>query len=114
MMSLSFMMELRTIDFDLGPGPFTEQDAVTLFQTHGEDLAVFAARSRTHSHDLTFLRLLGGGVGNDDAARGFAFGVDPTQGDTIVEGTKFHGVMLQGDWTPVSATSRLRISRIRL
>jgi hypothetical protein len=22
----------------------------------------------------------------------------PAQGDTIVEGTKFHGVMLQGDW----------------
>ena len=96
MMSLSFMMRSScAIDLDLGAGPLAEQDPVSLLQVQRDDLAVLAACAGPHGDDLALLRLLGGGIGNDDAAGGLGFAVDAAQGHAVVEGTKLHVVLLQ-------------------
>jgi hypothetical protein len=106
--------ELRAIDFDFGPGPLAKQDAVTLFKPMARILPSLPRAPGPSAMTSPFLRLLAAVSGMMIPPKVLVSPVDPAQGDTIVEGTKSHGVMLQGDWTPVSETSRLRISRIRL
>src|SRR5208337_301300 len=65
--------EILTVDLDLGAGPFTEEDAVARLDIKGGELAVFIAATGAHGDDLAFLRLLLGGVGDDDATFGLLF-----------------------------------------
>src|SRR6185295_9779253 len=82
--------ELCAIDLDLGARPLAEQDAVAFPEVQRDNLAILAASAGPYGNDLALLRLLGGGIGNDDAPGGLGFAVDAAQGHAIVEGTKFH------------------------
>jgi hypothetical protein len=48
------------------------------------------APARTDRDHLALLRLFLGGIGNDDAGRGFGLGFETLDHETIVERTKFH------------------------
>jgi hypothetical protein len=60
--------QLLVADLDLGAGPLPEENTVAGLDVEGGELAGFIATTGTHSDDLTFLRLLLGGIGDDDAA----------------------------------------------
>src|SRR5690606_34315820 len=55
-----------------------------------DELALFIPGSRAHRHHLALLRLLLGGIGNDDAAAGFLLRVDALDDDAIVQRTELH------------------------
>ena len=54
------------------------------FDVDRDQLAAFVAATRSDSDNLAFLGLFLGGVGNDDAAFGFLFGVDTAHDHAIV------------------------------
>src|SRR5262249_55011875 len=92
-----------TVDLDLGAGPLAEQDAVAGLDVEGDELAGFVAGAGANGHDLAFLRLLLGGVGDDDAAGGLVLGLDPANDNAVMQGTEFHGVfLLSSDWDGIS------------
>ena len=77
MMSLSFMMRSSAPSILTSvPDHLPNRTRSPFLKSSGDDLAVFAARARAHSNDLALLRLLGGGIGNDDAAGGLGFALD--------------------------------------
>src|SRR5215475_2161118 len=80
--------ELVTIDLDLGAGPLAEQHTVAGLEVDRNELAGLVAAAWTNGDDLAFLRLLLGGVGNDDAALGLLLGVDALHDHAVVQGTK--------------------------
>src|SRR5688572_27558138 len=82
--------ELFAVELHLGAGPFAEQDAVALLDVERDDLAALVAGAGTDGDHLAFLRLLLGGVGNDDAALGPLFGLDTANDHTVVKRAKFH------------------------
>ena len=86
--------ELLAVDLDLGAGPLAEQDAVARLHVDGDELAGFVAGARADGDDLAFLRLLLGGVGNDDAALGLVFAFDAADDDAVVQRPEFHGGFL--------------------
>ncbi len=57
----------------------------------GDELAGLVARAGTDGDDLALLRLLGRGVGDDDAARRLGFAVEAFDDDAVVQWTEFHG-----------------------
>src|SRR5215468_5959642 len=63
------------IDLDLGARPLAEQHAIAWLQIDRDELAGFVAAPRANGDDLALLRLLLGGVRNDDAALGLLLGV---------------------------------------
>ena len=65
------------VDLDLGARPLAEQDAVADLDVERDELARFVAAAGADGDDLAFLRLLLGGVGNDDAAGGLLLGLRP-------------------------------------
>jgi hypothetical protein len=67
--------EVLAVDLDLGAGPLAEQDAVAGLDVERDELAALVAGAGADGDDLAFLRLLLGGVGNDDAAPAGAAGV---------------------------------------
>src|SRR5207237_8255038 len=56
-------------DLDLGAAVLAEDDLVTLLDVHGDVLAVLVAGAWADCQDAAALRLLLGGVRQDDAAR---------------------------------------------
>ena len=82
--------QLLAVDLDLGPRSLAEQHLVLGLQLQWDNLTVFAARAGTHSDDFALLGLLGGRVGDDDAAGGFRVAFDAPERDAIVQGTEFH------------------------
>src|SRR5690606_31516220 len=62
--------EIVAVDLDLGAGPLAEQHAVTGLHVEGNDLALLVAGAGADGNNFTLLRLLLGGVGDDDAASG--------------------------------------------
>src|SRR5271166_5553371 len=82
--------QILAVDFDLGSGPLPEEDAVAGLDVEGGELAVFIAAAGANCHDLTFLRLLLGGVGDDDARFCLRFGLDALDDDAVVQRTKCH------------------------
>jgi hypothetical protein len=48
--------------------------------------------SGTHSDDLTFLRLLLGGIGDNDSAFGLLFTLEALDHDPVMQGSKCHVV----------------------
>ena len=54
----------------------------------GMQLAALVAGARADGDDLALLRLLLGGVGDDDAALGLLFGLDALDDDAVVQRTE--------------------------
>src|SRR6266478_7249840 len=86
---------LDAIDFDLGAGPFTEQDAVADLDVDGDELAALVAAAGSNGDDLALLRLLLGGVGNDDATSGLRLGIDSLDDNAVVKRSEFHRYLLK-------------------
>jgi hypothetical protein len=57
-----------TVDLDLGAGPLAEQHPVADLEVDRDELAVLVAAARADADDLALLRLLLGGIGNNDPA----------------------------------------------
>src|SRR4051794_5066768 len=68
--------ELLAVDLDLGAGPLAEQDAVARLQVDRHQLAGLIARAGADGDHFALLRLLGGGVGYDDAAGRLGLALD--------------------------------------
>src|SRR6266404_3636669 len=81
---------LNAIDFDLGARPFAEQDAVADLDVDRDELAALVAAARSNGDDLALLRLLLGGVGNDDATSGLRLGIDSLDDNAVVKRSEFH------------------------
>src|SRR5499426_447158 len=95
--------EFLAIELDLGAGPLAEQDPVAGFHLQRNQLAGLVAGARPDGDDLAFLRLLLGGIRNDDAALGLFLAFEAADYDAIVEGTKFrfgHGFPLRRSSAP--------------
>src|SRR5215217_8235139 len=58
--------EILTIDTHLGAGPLAEQDAVAGLHVEGDNLAALVTGARADGDDFALLRLLFGGVRDDD------------------------------------------------
>ena len=86
--------ELYAIELDVGPRPLAEQDAVSDRHVEGHELAALVAGAGTDRQNLAFLRLLLGGVGDDDASFRLLFRVDALDDDAIVQRAKLHYVLL--------------------
>src|SRR5664279_3295237 len=63
--------QVLAVDLDLGSGPLPEEDAVAGLDAERGELAVVVAPARADRDDFAFLRLLLGGIGDNDAAFGF-------------------------------------------
>src|SRR5918993_1745134 len=86
--------EVLAVDPDLRAGPLAEQDAVADLDVEGLDLAVLVARPGADGDHLAFLRLLLGGVGNDDSALGLLLGLDAADHNTNMKRAELHGCLL--------------------
>ena len=76
--------------------PRTTKDGVTVakeieledkFENMGAQMVREVAQK---TNDLALLRLLGGRIGNDDAARGLRLAVDPLDDDAVMQRTEVH------------------------
>src|SRR6266567_1579316 len=81
---------LDAIDFDLGARPFAEQDAVADLDVDRDQLAGLVAAAGANGDDPALLRLLLGGVGNDDATSGLRLGIDSLDDNAVVKRSEFH------------------------
>src|SRR6266566_1485165 len=81
---------LNAIDFDLGARPFAEQDAVADLDVDRDQLAGLDAAAGANGDDPPLLRLLLGGVGNDDATGGLRLGIDSLDDNAVVKRSEFH------------------------
>src|ERR1019366_4270735 len=84
--------QVIAVDLDLGAGPLSEEDAVAGLDVEGGELAGFIATTGTHSDDLTFLRLLLDGIGDDDAAFCLLLALEALDDDAVVQRSKCHVV----------------------
>ena len=80
--------ELVTVERDLVAGPFAEQHTVARLHIQRMHGPVVGPDTGAHGHDLAFLRLLLGRVGNDDAAGGLGFLANPADNDPVVQRSK--------------------------
>src|SRR5262249_38779333 len=85
---------LGALDLHLGAGPLAEQHPVADLHVDRDELAALVAAARADGDDLALLRLLLGGVRNDDAACGLLLGIDALDDDAVVKRTEFHAVLL--------------------
>src|SRR3954468_9091425 len=78
------------IDPDLGARPLAEQHPVTRPDIEPLEFAALVPGTRTDGDDLALLRLLLGGVRNDDATGGPGFLLNAADHDAIMEWTELH------------------------
>ena len=91
MMSLSFMIRRSSPSILTSvPDHFPNSTRSPALTSSGDSFAVLITRAGADGDDLALLRLLLGGVGNDDAAGGLHLRIDTANDDTIVKRTKFH------------------------
>src|SRR5271167_2135423 len=81
--------QVFTVDLDLGAGPLAEQNAVAFLDFKGHENASFVARAGAGCNNLTFLRFLFGGIGDDDATCGFFLGIQPADHNAVVQWAEF-------------------------
>src|SRR5438552_17988140 len=64
------------------------------------NLSILPSDTRAHRDHLALLGLLLGGIGDDDAARGLVFLLDPTDQDAVLQRTEFHSgcLLFEIDW----------------
>ena len=73
-----------------GARPFTEQDAIANLDVDRDELAALVAAAGSNGDDLALLRLLLGGVGNDDATSGLRLGIDSLDDNAVVKRSEFN------------------------
>src|SRR5215207_7054655 len=88
--------ELLAVELHLGARPLAEQDAVAGLHVERAELALVVQRAGADGDHLALLRLLLGGVGDDDAAGRLLFRCDAADQDAVVQGAEFHGAGLSG------------------
>src|ERR1043165_5248049 len=76
--------EILAVELHLGARPLAEQHAVAGLHVHRDQLAGLVAPARADGDHLALLRLLLGGVRNDDAALGLLVGFDAADDDTVM------------------------------
>src|SRR6516165_4516449 len=86
--------QLLAVDLDLGARPLAKQHAVADLKIDRDQLAALVAAAGASGDDFALGGLFLGRVGNDDAACGLLFGVDPLDHDAIVKWTEFHAILL--------------------
>jgi len=82
--------EVFAIDLDLGAAPLAEEDAVAGLDVERDAFAVVLRLAVPGGDDLALLRLLLGGVGNDDATSGLRLGIDSLDDNAVVKRSEFH------------------------
>src|SRR5690242_17282900 len=88
-----------SIDLDLRARPFTEQDSVAELDVDRDQLAALVTAAGSDGDHLALLRLLLGGIGNDDAAGGFRLGINSFDDNAVVKRSEFH-------WSPPTFSSK--------
>ena len=78
----------------LGAAPLAEQDPVAGLEIEGNKLTAFVTCARADCDHFALLRLLLGGVRNDDAALRLFLAFDATDDDAVMQGTEFHECFL--------------------
>src|SRR5215210_7808395 len=86
--------EILAIKAHLGARPLAKQHAVAGPQVEGGHLAVLVASTGPDGDHLALLRLLLGGVRDDDAAFGLLFRLNTADHNTIMQRTKLHRSLL--------------------
>ena len=95
MMSLSFMIISSSPSILTSvPDHLPNSTRSPILTSSGWMLAVLVARAGADRDDLALLRLLLGGVGNDDAAFGLLLLGHALYRDAVVQGTEFHTFLL--------------------
>src|SRR5215831_10745707 len=82
--------ELLAIKLDLGAGPFAEQDKVPGLNLGNDALAVLIEGARTDGDNFALLRLLLGGIGDDDAAGALLILGYTAHDHAVAKRTEFH------------------------
>src|SRR6202047_4747326 len=82
--------ESLTVNLDLRARPFAEQNLVAGLDIERCELAAFIAATGPHGDDLAFLRLLLGGIGDDDPTLGLFLAFEASDHDAVVQRTKVH------------------------
>ena len=91
MMSISFMIRRSSPSILTSvPDHLPNRTRSPAFTSSGVELAALVAGPGPDGDDLAFLRLLLGGVGDDDAALGLFLAFEALDDDAVVQGTKFH------------------------
>ena len=84
--------ELFAVDGDLGAAVLRVDDGVTDLEVERDHLAgLLAPPPRSDREDFALLRLLFGGVGDDEAADGRLLGLPGPDDDAVLEGLELHG-----------------------
>src|SRR5712671_2568870 len=86
--------QFLTVELDLVARPLAEQHAVADLEVDRDQLAGFVSAARTNGGDFALRGLFLGGIGNDDAASGFVFGINAFDHDAVVERTESHAILL--------------------
>ena len=95
MMSLSFMIRYSTPSILTSvPDHLPNSTRSPTLRSIGIKLAVIVATAGADANDLALLRLLLGGVGDNDAAGGLRFGINTLDNDAVVKRAKFHALLL--------------------
>src|SRR5689334_6860151 len=83
--------QLLAVDLDLGAAVLAVQDLVALGDVQRDALlAILVVPAVAHGDDLALLRLLLGGVGEDDAAGSRLLLLDRPHDQTIAQGLELH------------------------
>ena len=91
MMSLSFMMSSSCPSiFTSVPLHLPNRTLSPFLQIDRDELAALVAGAGTDGDDLALLRLLGGRVGDDDAAGRLGLAVDALDDDAVMQRTELH------------------------
>src|SRR6516225_2044993 len=85
---------LVAVDLHLGSRPLAEQHPVADLNVDRNQLAGFIAPAGANCDDLTLLRLLLGGVGDNDAPGTLLFSLDTLDDDAVMEWAKLHCCLL--------------------
>src|SRR5262245_37043640 len=81
---------LRAVDLHVGAAVLADQDAVALLHFRRDALAVLGEAAGPDGHDLALLRLLLGGVGDDDSARDGLLLLDTANEQPVGERLEVH------------------------
>src|SRR4051812_8640893 len=86
--------EILAIDAHLGAGPLAKQDAVARLKIERGYLTILVASAWSDRDYLALLGLLLRGVRDDDPALGLLFCLNAADDNAVVQGTKFHKLLL--------------------
>ena len=82
--------KILAIDLNLRAGPLAKQNAVPRLHVERLQFAALVARAGSDGDHFALLRLLFGGVGNNDAALGLFLALHAPEHDAVMQWTKTH------------------------